>query len=299
MPLDLFIPYWGDPEYMRQTVRSVLNQNNPDWLLTIVDDAYPGEEIRSFVAEINDPRITYIRKEKNEGITENFRSCVSLATQDVMVMIGSDDLLLPNYVDVIQDAHYAFPNASIIQPGVQVIDDNGYVTKTLVDTVKQKLLKPRGRSIQILSGEPLATSLMHGDWLYWPSLAFRTESIRKAEFNDNYAVIQDLAIIMDMLFQDDELALAPTVCFSYRRHSLSASSEKLVDGSRFEGESEYYSVAAAMAAKRGWKRTAFAARLRVTSRGHALSIFPSAIRTGSQKTAAVLLRHAFGWPKRS
>lgn len=294
MPLDLFIPYWGDPEYMRQTVRSVLDQDNPDWLLTVVDDAYPGEEIRSFLAEINDPRITYIRKDSNEGITENFRSCVALATQEVMVMIGSDDLLLPNYVDVIAAAHQKFPNAAIIQPGVQVVDDDGNVTTTLVDTVKQKLLKPRGQSIQLLSGESLATSLMHGDWLYWPSLAFRTESIRKVEFDDRYAVIQDLAIIMDMLFQDGQLALAPTVCFSYRRHSQSASSEKLVDGSRFEGESDYYSAAAATAARRGWKRTARAAKLRITSRAHALLLVPGATVAGRFKTVGVLLRHTFG-----
>lgn len=294
MALDLFIPYWGDPEYMRQTVRSVLDQSNPDWLLTIVDDAYPGDEIKNFISDINDPRITYIRKVSNGGITENFRSCVALATQDVMVMIGCDDVLLPNYVDVVQEAHRAFPTASIIQPGVQVIDEHGKVTKTTVDSVKQGLLKPNGRSTQILTGEKLAASLMHGDWLYWPSLAFQTESIRKVDFDDRHAVIQDLAIIMEMLFQGAQLALVPIVCFSYRRHTLSASSEKLVDGSRFEGERDYLSSAASAAAKMGWKRTALAARLRITSRAHALLLVPRAVKARNLRTAGVLLRHVFG-----
>lgn len=294
MALDLFIPYWGDPEYMRQTVRSVLAQSSPEWLLTIIDDDYPGEEIKNFISEIDDPRITYIRKESNGGITENFRSCVALATQDVMVMIGSDDVLLPNYVDVVLDAHRTFPTASIIQPGVQVIDEQGKVTKTLADSVKQGLLRPNGRTAQLLSGESVAVSLMHGDWLYWPSLAFRTESIRKVDFDDRYAVIQDLAVIMEMLFQGAELAFVPTVCFSYRRHSLSASSEKLVDGSRFEGERDYLSTAAATATTLGWRRTALSARLRATSRAHALILVPQAVQSGNFRTVRVLLRHVFG-----
>lgn len=294
MALDLFVPYWGDPDYMRQTIRSVVAQDNPDWLLTIVDDDYPGEEIRRFVSAIDDPRITYIRKESNQGITENFRSCVGLATQEVMVMIGCDDVLLPNFVEVILSAHEAFPSASIIQPGVQVIDEYGKVTKTLTDSVKQKIVKPNMRSAQLLSGERLAASLMHGDWLYWPSLAFRTESIREVEFDDRYAVIQDLAVIMEMLFKGAQLAVVPTVCFSYRRHSLSASSEKLVDGSRFEGEREYLSTAAAKSTSLGWKRAALSARLRTTSRAHALTLVPKAVKTGNLRTIGVLLRHVFG-----
>lgn len=294
MILDLFIPYWGDPEYMRQTVRSVLAQDNPNWVLTIIDDAYPGTEIKNFVSEIGDPRITYVRKESNEGITENFRSCVASAKHDLLVIIGCDDVLLPTYVDAILDAHRTFPTASIIQPGVQVIDEHGNVTKTLADTVKQRILRPQGKSTQLLTGEPLATSLMHGDWLYWPSLAFRTEDIRKVEFDDQYAVIQDLALLMDMIFHGVNLALIQTVCFSYRRHSSSASSEKLVDGSRFEGEREFFSAAATKATALGWKRVALAAHLRLTSRAHALILVPRAVQTGNLRTAGVLLRHVFG-----
>ena len=45
MPLDIFIPYWGDPDYLKQTVESVRRQTSPDWLLTVIDDAYPDPEV--------------------------------------------------------------------------------------------------------------------------------------------------------------------------------------------------------------------------------------------------------------
>lgn len=294
MPLDIFIPYWGDPAYMKETVRSVLAQKNGNWLLTVVDDAYPGDEIQTFLQGIADPRITYIRKDANEGITGNYRTCVSLASQDVMVMLGCDDVLLPNYVEVILSAHARFPGAAVIQPGVQVIDEDGTVVATLVDSVKQGLVRPKATAARIVSGEMIAANLMHGDWLYWPALAFRTEKIREVDFREGFPIIQDLALVMDMIFRGGQLLIEPTVCFSYRRHSNSASSTKLADGSRFTGEREYFAVAAAQASELGWNRAARAARLRLTSRAHALALLPKAVITRHSVAARALARHTFG-----
>ncbi|WP_455834817.1 glycosyltransferase [Pseudarthrobacter siccitolerans] len=294
MAVDIFIPYWGDPQYMKETVQSVLQQENPDWLLTIVDDAYPDPEIKNYLAGITDSRVKYIRKDVNKGITENYRTCVGLASQEIMVILGCDDVLLPNFVDVIMNAHAQFPEASIIQPGVQVIDGDGRPTRTLVDIVKQRLVRPRGGGMQLLSGEGIASNLMHGDWLYWPSLAFRTEKIREVEFRDGFPIIQDLAIVMDMIYRGGQLLIVPTVCFSYRRHSSSASSSKLVDGSRFLGERSYFEVAAAQARELGWRKAERSAKLRLTSRAHALSLLPKAVLRRDATGFFTLARHSIG-----
>jgi glycosyltransferase involved in cell wall biosynthesis len=294
MPLDIFIPYWGDAGYMKETVNSVLAQDSGNWVLTVVDDAYPGDEIKTFMNGISDDRVRYIRKDNNEGITANYRTCVSLASQDVMVILGCDDVLLPNYVSTILTAHERYPEAALIQPGVEVIDESGSPVVTLVDSVKQKLIKPRGGGRQLLSGEAIASNLMHGDWLYWPSLAFRTDRIRKVDFRDGFPIIQDLALIMDMIYNGDQLLVDPTVCFQYRRHSNSASSTKLVDGSRFAGERDYFAVAAAQAEELGWNRAARSARLRLTSRAHAAALLPKAALSKNSSAVKALVRHTFG-----
>lgn len=294
MPLDILIPYWGDPSYMKETVNSVLAQTSDDWLLTVVDDAYPNLEIQNFITGIDDPRVKYIRKEVNRGITENYRTCVSLATQEVMVILGCDDVLLPNYVETILAAHKRFPGAAIIQPGVQVLDENSNVVKTFVDLVKQKVVRPQGNGPQLVSGEYIAANLMHGDWLYWPALAFRTDRMKAVDFRDGFPIIQDLALIMDMIYAGDQLLIEPTVCFSYRRHSESASSSKLIDGSRFVGERDYFALAASQAKELGWNKAERAAKLRLTSRAHALALVPKALLARDAKAAKTLTRHVFG-----
>lgn len=292
MPLDIFVPFWGDPALLRETVASVLSQHNGDWRLTVVDDAYPDETVADWFAGIADPRVSYLRKPENEGITANYRTCAALAAQDLVVLLGCDDVLLPNFVDVVLNAHADFPDAAVIQPGVRVIDEHGVVAEPLADRIKQRLLRPRARAPRVLSGEPLAISLMRGNWLYWPSLTFRREVLRGTEFREGMPLIQDLAIVMDIVTAGGTLLLEPTVCFHYRRHGASASSAALLDGTRFRGERAYFALAAAQCASLGWRRAARAARLHLSSRLYALALIPRALR-GRPSRARVLMRHAF------
>lgn len=294
MALDIFIPYWGDVDYMKEAVDSVLEQDNDDWLLTVVDDAYPYDEVRRYVEALGDKRVRYVRKEANEGITENFRTCISLATQDIVVVMGCDDILLPNFVTVILKAGANHPEAAIIQPGVRIIDGHGNRTMPLTDVVKQHLVKPRGGGPRVVSGEDLAISLLHGDWMYWPSLAFRRESISNFDFRDGFPVIQDLALVIDMVLDGAVVLIEPEVCFAYRRHRSSASGAKLLDGSRFDGERDYFELAARLCHAKGWHRAGRAARLRLTSRAHALLFVPYALRQRRNDTLKRLVGHAFG-----
>ena len=292
MPLDILVPFWGDPGMLQETVRSVLAQRNGDWLLTVVDDAYPDESVPEFFAGLDDPRVTYVRNETNQGITENYRTCVARATQDVVTILGCDDVLLPNYVDVILEAHRRFPDVAIIQPGVEVIDEHGVLVSTVADTVKQKLVAPRARRPRVLAGEELAVSLLTGDWLYWPSLAFRRDVLVSTPFRDGMPIIQDLALVMDVVVGGGRLLLEPTVCFCYRRHTASASSAKALDGSRFAGERAYFDLAAQQVAALGWTRAERAARAHLTSRLHALTLLPQALRSSRSDAVRTLLRHA-------
>lgn len=292
--LDIFVPYWGDPEYMKLTIDSVLAQSDPHWFLTVVDDAYPDPTIEEYVAGIRDSRITYIKKPKNEGITASFRTSIQMARQELVAVVGCDDILLPNYVETMLRAHRDHPDADIIQPGVQVIDATGRPANTLVDTVKQRLLRPKTPSPLLLSGERLATSLLHGDWLYWPSLTFKTASVRTVDFRNEFPIIQDLALIVDMILQGRTLLVVPAESFAYRRHTESASSLLILDGSRFEGERDYFDLAAELARAQGWRRAEFAARLRLTSRLHALSLMPALLKARKVSGFRTMIRHGLG-----
>ena len=292
MTLEIFVPFWGEPALLYETVESVRAQRNPDWRLIVIDDCYPDEAVPEYFAALADERISYTRNEVNLGITENYREAIRRATAEHITILGCDDLLHPGYVDVILRTIAAVPHADVIQPGVQVIDEHGAVVLPLADRVKQGILAPRGgEGIAVLTGERMATSLIRGDWLYWPSLTFRTSTLKRIDFREGLPIIQDLALLMDIAFQDGTLAYNPTLAFSYRRHGGSASQKTLLDGRRFTDERTYYAEARRLAAAHRWARTERAARARVMSRLHAVSELPSVIRHGTRRGIESTLAH--------
>lgn len=290
-PLDVFIPFWGDPELLYATIESVRAQTDGGWRITVVDDCYPDESVAAHFAAEDDHRITYLRNEQNLGITDNYQRCRELATAELMMFLGCDDLMHPEFVATVKAAHRAHPAAAAIQVGVEVIDEHDRPIDPLTDRVK-RALRPRVHAATELGGEHLATSLLRGNWLYWPSLVFRTEVVRRYPFRDGLPIIQDLALMIDMTAAGETLLFVPTVCFSYRRHTQSASASSLLHGARFTDERRYYASAAEQLRGRGWGRAARTARIRWTSRLHALTLLPSAVRREHRGALRPLLSHA-------
>ena len=292
MTIDFCVPYWGDPADLRATVASVLHQTDDRWRLTVIDDCYPDASVPAFFAELDDPRVTYRSNERNVGIVENFRRAVAAAEGPYLVVLGSDDLLEPDYVRTMLRAAAEHPEADVLQPGVRVVDASAVPVRTLVDFVKLRLLTPRRE--RSLAAQDMARSLLIGDWLYWPSLVFRTETIRRFDFRDDLPIILDLAILIDIAFSDGTLHYLPDVVFSYRRHAESASQKTILDGTRFEDERAYYREVAQRAGRRGGRRARRAARWRVMSRLHGLAVLPGVLRRGTPRARRAALALAFG-----
>lgn len=294
MTHEIFVPFWGEPGLLYKTIESVLAQSDPDWRMIIIDDCYPDETVGHYFAELTDPRVEYTRNETNLGITENYREAIRRASSPFITILGCDDLMHPEYLRVVKAAADTAPHADVIQPGVVVIDENGVEGLPLVDRVKQQLLAPKPTDdIVILTGQEMATSLIRGDWLYWPSLTFRTETLKRIDFRDGLPIIQDLALLMDIAFDGGSLVFVPEVVFSYRRHGSSASQKTLLDGRRFRDERAYYRQAAELARAKGWSGTRRTAKLRLMSRLHAITEIPGVLRHGDRAGLQSTLAHIF------
>lgn len=289
--IDILLPFYGDPQLMRETVCSVLAQTSPDWHLHVVDDGHPDPAVATWFEALDHPQITYRRNPRNLGANANYRHALTMATAPHVVVMGADDVMLPNYVEVIQDALGLNPNAAVVQCGVEVIDECGRRVLPLVDRVKSRL-RPRVDAPTCLRREQALTSLLTGNWTYFPSLCWRTETIQGIGFRTGFNVVQDLALLVDVLLDGGELCVAPEIAFQYRRHAGSDSAVKTLQGSRFEEERRYHDLISQRLRTLGLARAARAAKLRPTSRLHALALLPGTVRRRERETTARLLDHA-------
>jgi glycosyltransferase involved in cell wall biosynthesis len=276
MTVDVLFPYYGDVALMKEAVRSVLRQSYGDFRLIVVDDGYPDDSIPGWFDSLGDSRISYERNETNLGANANYMKCLGKATNELLVVMGADDVMLPNHLEWLVDRAQRFPEADVFQPGVFVIDENGAPSNTLVERGKDHY-RPKGSGPRLLSGETLAVTLVRGDWLYFPSLGWRTETIQRFGFRPEYNVVQDLALVLDILMAGGHLLLDDHATFLYRRHSGSDSSWRALEGTRFAEERAFFRVIAAEMSALKWSRAARAAKARVSSRLHAASLMPKAV----------------------
>ncbi|MGM1062349.1 glycosyltransferase family 2 protein [Saccharothrix sp. Mg75] len=291
MTIDVFMPFYGDVTLMQEAVRSVLAQRDQDWRLTVVDDGQPVD-VAGWFTELGDPRVRYLRNERNLGVTGNFNRCLDLVEHDLVVLVGNDDLMLPDYVGRVRALHARFPTAGIVQPGVEVVDQHGAPALGLVDRGKRRAYAPRVEGPTAFSGEDLAVSLLRANWLFFPSLCWKADAVREVRFREEFTVVQDLALVLDLVARGVVLVADDEVCFRYRKHVGSETSRAISDGTSYTEAGNLFHEYGDRFAALGWNRAARVARSHVLWRLLALASLPAA--RSNPAAAKVLLKHAFG-----
>lgn len=260
--VDILLPYWGDITIAKQTIDSVFAQTSSQWHLTILDDHYESDEAIAYFKSLTGPRVTYIRHPQNIGITNNFNACIEAATAKYCVILGCDDILLPHYVE---QALQNIGTADFYQPNVEIIDKDSQVYLPLADKVK-RLLAPKKSGYY--AGEKLAASLCHGNWLYFPSILWKTETLKKYRFDAKYKIVEDVVVELQMIIDGATLYVdRGTPTFQYRRFAESLSSiEKRRGGVRFKEEDSVFDEFSKEFKRIGWRKASRSAHLRLTSR---------------------------------
>jgi glycosyltransferase involved in cell wall biosynthesis len=289
--IDIMVPYYGDPEMLRDAVRSVLVQTSSDWRLVVVDDAYPDATVREWIADLSDPRVRYVRNPTNLGVNRNFQRCLDLVESPHVTFLGGDDLLLPRYVEVVTAAA-ARSGAAMVHPKVGIIDGRGQPTRTLVDETK-RLLTPSTDGELMVAGERLVIGLVRGPWTYFPAVCWRAADIVPIGFHPGLDLTLDLRLMVEVALAGGSMLLVDDECFSYRRHPASASSPGR-ESRRFLEEKRFFTETASACREAGWTRAARASRGHLMSRMHAGSLALQSVFERNPSQAARLVRMALG-----
>lgn len=286
------LPFYGDAELFREAVQSVRDQSYPHWRLVCVDDAYPTDDAARWLRGLNDDRIEYHRNAQNLGVAGNFNRCLGLVTASHFVMMGGDDVMMPEFLAALDRTRRAHPTADVIQCGVEVIDATGTSYLPLTDRVKAAVRPRIPGATLTLTGPALAESLSRADWAYFPSLLWRHETVAPIGFDERFAVALDLGLLLDIALAGGSMAVFDDVVFRYRRHRQSVSQATMRDGARFEQEHDFFRHYAERFAQAGWRRAECRTRRHVIARLNALTALPAAVLHGRREAVSRLVRFA-------
>jgi glycosyltransferase involved in cell wall biosynthesis len=111
---DIYRPIWSvmiptynaKTEYLEQTIRSVLDQDpGLDFMqVEIVDDCSPDQSIELLVKDIGQGRISFFRQTQNQGLVNNWNTCIQRAKGLWIHILHQDDLVLPGFYKRLEEA---------------------------------------------------------------------------------------------------------------------------------------------------------------------------------------------------
>jgi len=108
--ISIITPTYNRPEMIGRAIESVLAQTFTDWEMIIVDDC-PDKPAEEVVRHYVDPRITYIKHEKNSGGAAARNTAMARATGEYFAFIDDDDEWYPDALETLYGALSNTPEA--------------------------------------------------------------------------------------------------------------------------------------------------------------------------------------------
>ena len=261
------IPAYGASPYLRQTLESAVKYLPIEVPITVIEDLSEGSTIEKLVEEF--PRIKYIRNDERLGIGGNFNKSIELSTGIFTQICGSDDIFINNPLSVFDKEKFIKDHIAVVALDVNVINSDGKNVNTMQDLIK-KFLRPRLKIIETFQNDKIFSNLMLGDWLYFPAVLWKTQTLKQIKFDENFHTAMDLDILIRILNTDKKIAFIRSKVLAYRRHNQSASSLYAKSVGRFDEEFLCHKTALEIARNKNWKTGAFLAQLALTVRLHAI-----------------------------
>jgi glycosyltransferase involved in cell wall biosynthesis len=129
--ISIFLPVHNGGEHFRLCVESILAQTYPGFTLTILENASSDNNIE-WIATLSDSRIKVLESNSLLSIEDNWARILQAPKNQYMTIIGHDDLLDPNYLEVMCSLVKEHPDAGLYQAHFRLIDENGKIIRSCV-----------------------------------------------------------------------------------------------------------------------------------------------------------------------
>lgn len=94
----VLMPTYNVAPFVKEAIKSVLNQTYSDFELLVIDDCSTDNTIE-VVRSIEDPRIRIVQNEKNVGLAENLNRGLSHITTEYVARMDGDDIAEPVWLE--------------------------------------------------------------------------------------------------------------------------------------------------------------------------------------------------------
>lgn len=174
--VSILMPVYKTAPYLREAMDSMLSQTFSDFELIVLDDCSPdnaGEILDSYT----DPRIVRYKGEKNAGLSNVLNVGIGMARGKYIARMDSDDLSMPERLQIQVDYLEAHPDIDLVSVGMQLFGAKDEVWLREQDPEKVKIIA--------LFHSPIlhASSMWRRDSFEKHGLLFRQEMVPAEDYD--------------------------------------------------------------------------------------------------------------------
>ena len=129
MEITIILPVYGRSGLLGPALESVLQLQDPGWQLLIADDGSDADTqafIQSWIDSQNqDTRVRWVRRPQNLGLFGNLNRAIEESKSEWVLLLCSDDLLLPHAIGRIHEMCERWPDAGLILSTYESINEDG------------------------------------------------------------------------------------------------------------------------------------------------------------------------------
>ena len=131
--VSVILPNYNYARYLKERVRSILNQTMTDFELIYVDDASRDASNQIMEPFAQDPRVRQVLHTENSGrVYQRWHEGALLATGDWLWFAGADDTAHPRFLERLLALSETYPSAALLHCNRAMIDADGrYATTRL------------------------------------------------------------------------------------------------------------------------------------------------------------------------
>lgn len=119
----IVIPLYNKEKYIRNTIKSVLNQTFQDFEIVVVNDGSKDGSVE-VIRAIKDIRVRLFEQE-NAGVSVARNKGIKESKSEYIVFLDADDLWLPEFLQTIYDLILKFPDAGLYATAYKKRKSNG------------------------------------------------------------------------------------------------------------------------------------------------------------------------------
>jgi glycosyltransferase involved in cell wall biosynthesis len=223
----IILPVKNGGSYIKECVNSILSQTlNNFELVVLIHDCTDGTD--EWLKGLGDDRVIIKSQDKVNGITGNWSRILDVPRNEFMTIIGYDDILLPDYLETMDELIGRHPDASLYQAHFSFINETSHKIKDCqpMDEVQDVAGFLKAEFLQTLDSTATGYMMRSADYDRLNGISCRYPNLIFADYE-----------LWVRLIAISYKATASQNCFSYRLHE---STSKLTPGQPYVVAFEHY-----------------------------------------------------------